>query len=157
MKIISTEIKTLEPIKTIAISHIGDYSAICGAFEKLAAWAGENNLWAASPKMAGVYHNDPRHTPVDELRSEACLEDFSGIDPGEGMKRYTISGGKYFVMQVEVTMAEYGEAWKQVYTVVNEKGYECDTCDHYELYVSCAGDTQDSNAPWIVDLCIPVK
>lgn len=157
MKIISTEIKNIEPIKTIAISHIGDYSGICSAFEKLAAWAGANNLWAASPKMAGVYHNDPRHTPVDELRSEACLENLSGIEPEDGMKHYTISGGKYFVMQVEVTMTEYSEAWKQVYTVVKEKGYECDTCDHYELYVSCAGDTQDPAAPWIVNLCIPIK
>ncbi|MFV0418358.1 MAG: GyrI-like domain-containing protein [Dysgonomonas sp.] len=153
----STEIKNLNPIKTIAISHIGDYSEICKAFEKLATWASENNLWTASPKMAGIYHNDPRHTPINELRSEACLEDLSSIEPGEGMKHYTISGGKYFVMQVEVTMAEYNEAWKQVYTVVNEKGYECNTCDHYELYVSCVGDTQNPDAPWIVDLCIPIK
>lgn len=157
MKINSTEIKNLDPIKTIAISHIGDYSGICKAFDKLAAWAGANNLWAASPKMAGIYHDDPMNTPVDKLRSEACLEDLSGIEPEEGMHRYTISGGKYFVMQVELTMDEYNKAWKDVYAVVGEKGYECDTRDHYELYVSCAGDVQDANAPWIVDLCIPVK
>lgn len=64
---------------------------------------------------------------------------------------------EYIVMQVEVTMAEYGEAWEKVYAVVQEKGYECDMRDHYELYVSCVGDVQDANAPWIVDLCIPVK
>lgn len=157
MKINSIEIKNLEPIKTIAISHIGDYSAICSAFEKLAAWAGTNNLWAASPKMAGIYHDDPMNTPVDKLRSEACLEDLSGIEPGEGMQRYTISGGRYFVMEVEVTMAEYAEAWEKVYAIVGEKGYECDTRDHYELYVDCAGDEQDPEAPWIVNLCIPVK
>lgn len=157
MKINNTEIKNLEPIKTIAISHVGEYSGICGAFEKLAAWAGANNLWVASPKMAGVYHDDPMHTPTDKLRSQACLENLSGIEPGEGMQHYTISGGKYFVMQVEITMAEYGEAWQKVYTLFNEKGYEYDLRDHYELYVSCAGDTQDSDAPWIVDLCIPVK
>ncbi len=69
----------------------------------------------------------------------------------------SISGGKYFVMQVEVTMTDYGEAWQKVYAAVNEKGYECDMRDHYELYLSCAGDIQDPNAPWIVDLCIPVK
>jgi len=157
MKTNSTEIKNLEPIKTIAISHTGDYSGICKAFEKLAVWAEANNLWAVSPKMAGIYHDDPRDTPVDKLRSEACLENLSGIEPGEGMKNYTITGGKYFVMQVEVTMDEYSEAWEKVYTIVKEKGYECDTRDHYELYISCAGDTQDDNAPWIVDLCIPVK
>lgn len=157
MKIISTEIKNLEPIKTIAISHTGNYAGIGDVFEKLAVWAGENNLWVASPKMAGVYHDNPMDTPMDKLRSEACLENLSDIEPGEGMKHYTISGGKYFVMQVEVTMVEYNEAWKQVYVVINEKGYECDMRDHYELYVSCAGDIQDADAPWIVNLCIPVK
>ena len=157
MKINSTEIKNLEPINTVAISHTGDYSGIGKAFEQLAAWAEANNLWAASPKMAGIYHDDPMYTPVENLRSEACLENLSGIKPSEGMKDYAISGGKYFVMQVEVTMAEYSEAWKQVYAVVKEKGYESDTRDHYELYVSCVGDIQDPNAPWIVDLCIPVK
>ena len=157
MKINSTEIKDLESIQTIAISHVGDYSGIAGAFEKLAAWAGANNLWAASPKMAGVYHDDPTQIPAEELRSEACLENLSGTEPGEGMLHYTISGGKYFVMQVEVTMAEYGEAWQKAYIAFGEKGYECDMRDHYELYVSCAGDTQDANAPWIVNLCIPMK
>lgn len=157
MKINSTEIKNLEVIKTIALTHIGEYSGIGGAFEKLAAWAGANNLWAASPKMAGVYHDNPMSTPADKLRSDACLEDLSGIEPGEGMKRYTISGGKYFVMQVEVTMAEYGEAWQKAYMTVGEQGYECDMRDHYELYISCAGDTQDADAPWVVELRIPVK
>lgn len=157
MKINSTEIKNLEPIKTIAITHIGDYSGIGKAFEKLAAWAGANNLWAASPRMAGVYHDDPTNTPTEKLRSEACLEDISGIEPGEGMKHYTIGGGKFFVMQVEVTMSEYGDAWQKAYTAFNEKGYEYDMRDHYELYVSCAGNTQDADAPWIVELCIPMK
>lgn len=157
MKINSTEIKNLEPIETIAISHIGDYSGIGETFEKLAVWAGANNLWSASPKMAGIYHDNPMNTPVEKLRSEACLENISGIEPGEGMKPYTISGGKYFVMQVEVTMSEYGEAWQKAYADANEKGYECDMRDHYELYVSCAGDTQDADAPWIVELRIPVK
>ncbi|SHE79331.1 AraC family transcriptional regulator [Dysgonomonas macrotermitis] len=156
MKINSAEVKNLEPIKTIAVSHVGEYAGIAGAFEKLAEWAGANNLWAASPKMAGVYHDDPMHTPAEKLRSEACLEDLSGIALGEGMKHYTISGGKYFVMQVEVNMSEYGEAWQKVYAEFNEKGYEYDMRDHYELYITC-GDPEDENAPCTVDLCIPMK
>lgn len=157
MKINSTEIKNLEPIKTIAISHIGEYAGIGNAFEKLAKWAEANKLWTTSPKMVGVYHDDPMYTATEELRSEACLEDLSDIEPGEGMKRYTISGGKYFVMQVEVTMPEYQEAWIKAYTTAKEMNYECDTRDHYELSVSCVGNIQDPNAPWIVDLCIPIK
>ena len=157
MKILSTEIRNLEPIKTIAITHVGDYSGIGGAFEKIAAWAGANNLWAAGPRMAGVYHDDPMHTPVEKLRSKACLENISDIEPGEGMEYYAINGGKYFVMQVEVIMSEYGEAWQKAYTAFNEKEYACDLRDHYELYVSCVGNIQDPDAPWIVDMCIPLK
>ena len=158
MKILSTEIKNLEPIKTIAVSHVGDYSGIAGAFERIGAWAGANNLWAAAPRMAGVYHDDPMKTPVEALRSKACLEDISGIELGEGMLHYEITGGKYFVMQVEIIMAEYGDAWEKAYAAFDEKKYNYDdTRDHYELYVSCVGDTQDPDAPWIVDMCIPVK
>ncbi|WP_085537112.1 AraC family transcriptional regulator [Massilibacteroides vaginae] len=157
MKINCTEIKTLNPIKTIAISHLGDYSGIGGAFEKIAGWAAANNLWAATPKMAGVYHDDPLTTPVEQLRSEACLEDLADTTPGEGMKQYTISGGKYFVMQAEIVMAEFCEAWQKAYATVNEKAYQCDTRDHYELYVGCVGDEQDPDAPWIVEIRIPLK
>ena len=157
MKILSKEIRNLEPINTIAVSHIGDYSGIAGAFEKIGAWAGANNLWAATPRMAGVYHDDPMKTPVEELHSKACIEDISGIEPGEEMQHYEITGGKYFVMQVEVIMAEYGEAWEKAYAAFDEKAYEYDTRDHYELYVSCVGDTQDPDAPWIVDMCVPLK
>ncbi len=156
MKINSTEIKNLEPIQSIAVSHVGNYSGIAGAFEKLVAWADANNLWVGSPKLSGVYHDDPMNTPVEKLRSDACLENLSGIEPGEGMKEYTISGGKYFVMQVELTMQEYYEAWQKAYAAFNEKGYEYDIRDHYELYVTCC-DPEDANATSIVDLCIPVK
>lgn len=157
MKINSIEVKNLDPIKTIAISHVGEYSGIAQAFEKLALWAGENNLWANAPRMAGIYFDDPMHTPVEQLRSKACLENLTDIEPSNGMEYYTISGGKYFVMQVVVKMSEYGDAWAKAYTDFKEKGYECDMRDHYELYESCAGDTQDADAPWIVSLCIPVK
>ncbi|MDH6305171.1 DNA gyrase inhibitor GyrI [Parabacteroides sp. PF5-5] len=158
MKVNSTEIKNLEPIKTIAIPHVGEYSGIAGAFDKLAAWAGANNLWAASPKMVGLYQDDPTNTPHDQLRSKACLEDLSDIELGEGMERYTISGGKYFVMQVEVMMSEYEEAWQKAYAAAfNEKGCECDLRDHYELYLGCVDGTQGVDAPWIVELRIPVK
>jgi|GEM_PF-468799 len=166
MKIISAEVKELKPINTIAITHIGDYSGIAGVFNRLATWAGANNLLATAPKMAGVYHDDPMQTPVEKLRSEACLEDLTGIEPGEGMKRYEITGGKYFVMQVEVTMAEYTTAWEKAYSAFFEKGYEFDSRDHYELYVSFAGNTQSSDAnscsekpdtPWVVNLCIAMK
>jgi len=157
MKINRTEIENLEPIKTFAISHIGNYADLCGPFEKLGIWAVENKLWTPTSKMMGVYHDDPSNTPVEKLRSEACLEDISGIEPGKGIKQYIISGGKYFVMQVEISMSECWDAWKKAYDIFNEKGYEYDQRDHYDIFLSCTGDMEDINAPWVVNLCIPAK
>ena len=157
MKINNTEIKNLEPIKTIALHHIGDYSDIGAVFQKLGEWAGKNGFWAKGPRMAGIYHDNPAEVSVEKLRSSACLEDMGGMEPAEGMERYEISGGKYLVMTAEVTMAEYGEAWCKIYAAIAEQGLECDDRDQYELYVSCVDSTQGDDAPWIVEFRVPVK
>lgn len=157
MIINKTEIKNLEPIKTIAIHNIGDYSGIASAFMKLAEWAEKNNYWAKAPKMMGVYHDNPSQVSVEKLRSHACLEKIENVNLGEGMEFYEISGGKYFVTTAEVKMSEYADAWNKVYASVSEKGLTCDMRDHYELYLSCVDNTQGENAPWIVEFCIPVK
>ncbi len=157
MKIISMEVERLSPVSTVAIPHTGAYSGIAAAFEKLGAWAGRHNLWAQGPRMAGVYHDDPMTTPEVQLRSHACLEDLGGAEPGEGMERYSISGGKYFVTTVEVRMAEYGQAWQAAEAALDERKYSRDKRDYFELYVSCADHTQGADAPWIVKICLPVK
>ncbi len=157
MKINSIEIKNLEPLKVIALQHVGDYSGIGAAFQKIGEWAGKNNYWTKGPRMAGVYHDNPCEVPAEKRRSSACLEEMEGMEPGAGMSRYTISGGKYLVMNVEVKMAEYGDAWHNIYTTAAERGLECDVRDHYELYISCVDGTQGDDAPWIVEFRIPVK
>lgn len=157
MKIISTEIKELKPILTASIAHKGDYSAIAGLFQELTIWAGENNLWEASPKMAGVYFDDPKITSSENLRSRACIECYQQLDLPKNMTYYTITGGKYFVMQVELYMAEYSRAWQQAYTIFKQNEYEFDSRDNYELYLNCGGNSQESDVFWLVNLCLPIK
>ncbi len=157
MKINSIEIKNIDPIEVVALRHTGDYSGIGGAFERIGAWAGANNHWAKGPRMIGIYHDDPTAVPANELRSSAALEAMPGMEPGEGMMRYTVSGGKYLVMSAEVTMAEYGAAWNSIYTELVTRGLQEDMRDHYELYISCVDDTQGPDAPWIVEFRVPVK
>jgi predicted DNA-binding transcriptional regulator YafY/DNA gyrase inhibitor GyrI len=157
MKINSIEIQEVEPIKVIALTHIGEYSGIGGAFSRLGGWAGANNYWAKEPRMIGIYHDDPSSVAPEKLRSSACLEEMPGLEPGEGMSRYAVSGGKYLVMNAEVTMAEYGAAWQKIYAEIGTRGLVCDGRDHYELYISCVDSTQGYDAPWIVEFRVPVK
>ena len=157
MKINSIEIKNIDPIEVVALRHTGDYSGIGAAFEKIGAWAGANNYWPLGPRMLGIYHDDPSAVAPSELRSSAALEAMPGMEPGEGMMRYTVSGGKYLVMNAEVTMSEYGAAWNSIDTEVATRGLQQDMRDHYELYISCVDSTQGPDAPWIVEFRVPVK
>jgi DNA gyrase inhibitor GyrI len=157
MKVNSIEVKDLAPIETIALPHVGDYSGIAGAFEKIAAWAGANNYWALGPRMLGVYHDDPCTVAPENRRSSAALEAMPGMEPGPGMSRYTVSGGRYLVMSAEVVMAEYGEAWMKIESEVTARGLDYDARDHYELYISCVDATQGDDAPWIVEFRVPVR
>jgi predicted DNA-binding transcriptional regulator YafY len=156
MKINSIEVRNLEPVETIALTHVGDYSGIGSAFGRIAEWAGRHNYWALGPRMLGVYHDDPMAVAPEKLRSSAALEAKPGMEPGEGMKRYTVDGGKFLVMNAEVTMAEYGAAWQKIDDEVRARGLHDDDRDHYELYVGCVDSTQGDDAPWVVEFCVPV-
>jgi DNA gyrase inhibitor GyrI len=157
MKINSIGIRDLEPVKTVALTHVGDYSGIGAAFGKLAEWAGRNNYWALGPRMIGVYHDDPIAVAPEKLRSSACLEAMPGMEPAEGMSRYQVGGGRYLVMNAEVVMAEYWQAWQTIDAEVVKRGLECDPRDHYEVYISCVDAAQGDDAPWIVEFCVPVR
>lgn len=157
MKINSIKIEELDPIEVVALRHTGDYSGIGSAFEKIGAWAGANNYWSLGPRMLGIYHDDPSTVPPSDLRSSAALEALSGMEPGEGMMRYTVSGGRYLVMNAEVTMSEYGEAWNSINTELATRGLTEDLRDHYEVYISCVDTTQGPDAPWIVEFRVPIK
>jgi predicted DNA-binding transcriptional regulator YafY len=157
MKIDSIELKNLEPVEVIALTHTGNYSGIGSAFEKLAAWAGANDYWALGPRMIGIYHDDPATVAPEKLRSSACLEAISGMEPGPGMSRRTVAGGRYLEMTAEVVMAEYGAAWEKIDAEVAARGLEYDARDHYELYISAVDAAQGDEAPWIVSFRVPVK
>ncbi len=157
MKISNIEVKHLDPIEVIALQHVGEYSGITCAFERIVEWAGKNNYWHLGPRMLGVYHDDPDTTSPDKLRSSAALEAKPGMEPGDGMTRYTVTGGKFLVMRAEVTMPEYGDAWQKVMEEVASRGLHCDDRDHYEVYISSTDATQGGDAPWIVEFCVPVK
>jgi predicted DNA-binding transcriptional regulator YafY len=157
MKTNTIEIRELQPIQTIALTNRGDYSGIAGAFERMAAWAGANDYWRLGPRMLGVYHSDPGTTPPEERLLSACLEERPGMTPGEGMSRLTVTGGKYLVMNAEVAMTDYAEAWQKIHSEVSARGLRFDARDHYELYLSCVDSTQGPDAPWLVEFCVPVK
>ena len=55
-----------------SLKHNGSYTRIGETMEKLAEWARAKKLEPAGNPFC-LYYDNPGETPVDELRSEACI------------------------------------------------------------------------------------
>ncbi len=155
MNINNIDIKNLEELHVAAVAHIGTYHQIGKAFETLAAWAVPQGLMVNQPCMLAIYHDDPSKIPAEQLRSDACLVVPSTTEINGNVRPYTVSGGKYLVVNAQLTMSEFGDVWCKVYKIAEEKGLKCDDRDHYELYLNNPGESPD--ALFLIDICIPVK
>lgn len=68
----SVEIRQVPAMRLVGVRHVGPYWEIGEAFARLGAWVQQAGLPCGA--MIGVYHDDPREVPVEQLRSDACLE-----------------------------------------------------------------------------------
>jgi AraC family transcriptional regulator len=71
-------IQNLPAIRIATLQHKGDYQTIGSTFERLMVWAAGQGLVKAGTRTFGLYYDDPKSKPADELRSDACVE----IPPG---------------------------------------------------------------------------
>jgi AraC family transcriptional regulator len=67
-------IQNLPAIRIATLQHKGDYQTIGSTFERLMVWAAGQGLVKAGTRTFGIYYDDPKSKPADELRSDACVE-----------------------------------------------------------------------------------
>lgn len=67
-------IQNLPAIRIAKLQHKGDFQAIGSTFERLMVWAAGQSLMKAGTRTFGIYYDDPKSKPADELRSDACVE-----------------------------------------------------------------------------------
>jgi len=127
-----------EPERHVAyIRHVGDYSEIGKALGRLARWAGPRRLFRADTRMLTVYHDSPDVTPVEKLRSDACITVPIGTKVKRDIGLMTLPGGTYAVAYVEIDETQYGEAWDRLFSDwLPESGYQPDDRPCYELYLN---------------------
>lgn len=105
-----TEIRNKEAKTYACIRHVGPYPEIGQAFEKISAWAKENNI--PFKGSVGIWYDNPQDVPQDQLRSDAGVE----VDPyfttdHPDIHLVTIPAGKYGVGIHEGSYNGLGEAW----------------------------------------------
>jgi AraC family transcriptional regulator len=91
--------------RLLALAHAGDYNQIGPTFKRLFEFAHSRGLVGPGTISLGIYYDDPAVTPVDRLRSHACIsvpsifssapEGFELIDLPEGEVAVGVHRGPY--------------------------------------------------------------
>jgi len=146
-----------EPMRYVAyIRHVGSYSDIGGALERLARWAGSRGLLRDDTRMLAVYLDNPDVTPVDRLRSDACITVPQGTRVQRDVGRMTLPGGTYAAAYAEIEITQYGEAWDRLFSDwLPESGYQPDDRPCYELYLNNPDEHPEHKH--IVEICEPIR
>ena len=106
---------TMPALRVAALRHLGDFVGIGPTFDRLNALAVSRGLVGPSTRYFGLFYDDPEGTPVEALRSDACLtvpDDFAG--DGE-LRAATIAGGTYGVVLHVGPYAELHRAYEWLY------------------------------------------
>jgi AraC family transcriptional regulator len=145
MKTVDTEmsyqatIRELSTITVAALPHRGDYQKIPSTFVRLAAMAGALGVFGPGTRSFGIYYDDPSATPVEALRSEACLSVPDDWAPSGELQRHEIRGGRYAVTLHVGSYAELGRPYTWLYgTWLAQSGEEAADAPCVEEYLNDA-------------------
>jgi AraC family transcriptional regulator len=153
----TVEVKDMPEMYVAYYRHVGSYSGVGEAFDKLMRWAGPRGLLQfPKTQMLGVYHDDPEITDPSRLRSSACVTVPEGTEVDGEIGAMTVPGGRFAVASFEITHEQFGEAWDELMGKwLPESGYQPDDRPCYELYRN--DPKTHPEGKFIVDICVPVK
>jgi AraC family transcriptional regulator len=132
-------IRETPTITVAALAHRGDYQTIPNTFVRLAAVAGALGVLGPGARSFGIYYDDPSATPVEALRSEACVSVPDNWAPSDDLQRREIRGGRYAVVLHVGPYAELGRVYTWLYgTWLAQSGEEAADAPCVEEYLNDA-------------------
>lgn len=150
------QIWTLDPAKMAYAEHVGPYEEVGKAWERLCAWAGPAGIFNETTRFYGVYYDDPRETPAEKLRSEACLTIAAECDAPAEIKFKDFPGGRYAVTTHLGSYEKLGESWLKFYTEwLPQSGEDHAESPCYEQYMNDPKTTKPEHL--VTLLLMPLK
>src|SRR5688572_12082379 len=132
-------IRDMLPIRVMALRHRGDYQTINTTFQRLSTIAAGQGVFGPTTRVFGIYYDDPSVTPLDELRSDACLAVPDNWTPSGEARLQQIRGGRYAVTQYVGPYAELASPYKWLYgTWLAQSGQEPAEAPCVEEYLNDA-------------------
>lgn len=149
------EIKEMPALHLACCQHLGQYDHIGEAFMRLEKWATPKGLMnEPEAKVIALYYDDPFSTPIEKLRSDACISIHSSIETNGEICTKDMPKGLFAVGHFELKIGDFPEAWQLTTKRLVEEGYTCTVHPPYEIYHNNAAE--HPKHLWIIDICIPI-
>ncbi|WP_425806567.1 GyrI-like domain-containing protein [Desulfitobacterium sp. Sab5] len=146
------KVETLPKYRIAYVRQVGPYGpANIQAMEKLKKWAVEKNLLTESSIILGIPQDNPETTLPENCRYDACIVISMDYPIDASICESKLSGGKYVICEVKHTAEEIQKAWAEIFSALQNNGYEIDNKPIIERY---AGDMINNN---LCEICVPVK
>jgi AraC family transcriptional regulator len=149
-------VQRLESARLAAVRHAGPYNEIGPAFRQLGKIAvGAGLFKTPGALMVGVYHDDPKTTPVDQLRSAAGITVPPGANIPDGLVEEKIEGGEFAVTTHLGSYNGLPGAWQRAAEAVAAGGKRRRNAASYEIYLN--DPSQVPEAELKTEIWIPIE
>lgn len=150
------EIEQLAPMRVGAVRHVGPYNQIGSKFQQLGALAGQAGLFQVpGAVLLGIFHDDPRSTPADQLRSDAAIAVSDATRLPEGLSEQTVPGGRYARFTHIGDYESLPDAWSQFGASLGAGAYRLRPGPGLEIYRNDMASTPREQLR--TDLYMPVE
>lgn len=107
MNISDVIVKDLPEMKVASVSHVGPYWELFSAFEALNSYLVKNSIKTLTAPM-GLYLDNPKLVPMDQLRSEAVIGIENGAAEGN-IQIKALPAGKFVTLIYTGSYADPGK------------------------------------------------
>jgi AraC family transcriptional regulator len=150
------EIKQMPAMRLGTVRHIGPYTDVSHAFERLGAVAGPAGLFQRpGAAMLAIYHDDPQTTPAERLRADAAVVVSEGevLPPELGEER--LAAGRYAYVVHIGPYEELGNTWARFTEEwLPASEHQVGPGPSYEIYRNTPGEVPQSDLR--TEMYIPV-
>lgn len=141
--------------RVVGLEHRGAYSAIGGAFERLAAMLEAGGHWSEAIEVVAVYLDDPGEVAEADLRSMAGIAVRKGLPLPEGLAEAKLPGGQHAVLTLAGPYDGLPAAWAWIYREwLPGSEHEVRTGSPFEIYRNMPGEVPPEDLR--TEICVPV-
>lgn len=92
---LTVDVRNIPTIHVACLRYVGDYQGCGEVHEELCTWAGKQGLFENPPEFLGLCYDDPKTTPAEKCRYDACMVIPESFTVAKGADKKEIAGGRY--------------------------------------------------------------